>query len=168
MKKKLLGGSIMALGLTVLVLIVIKISREKEDMRSYPEIYSDIALEDIFGNDVILDMSDYESLILVFYSSGCLFCEHQAKDIMRNREEFKNTRVAFITSSPLDSAVNFSVRNGIHDDLRFSSLLDPDYEIILAYGVKTTPTTLIYNKNRELVGSFAGETIAKQLLKHIE
>ena len=158
----------MALGLTVLVLIFIKISREKDTAPNYPETYSDIVLEDISGDQVTLDMSDYENLILVFYSSGCLFCEHQAKDIMRNREEFKDTRVAFITASPLDSAITFSVRNGIHNDIRFISLLDPDYEIIRAYGVKNTPTTLIYNKNRELIGSFAGETIAKQLLKHIE
>ena len=168
MKKKLLGGSIVVLSLTVLVLIFIKISRDKDTVPNYSEIYSNIVLEDIFGNEVVLDIPDYDNLILVFYSSGCLFCEHQAKDIMRNREEFKDTRVAFITASPLDSAVNFSVRNGIHNDIRFISLLDPDYETIRAYGVKTTPTTLIYNKNRKLVGSFAGETIAKQLLKHIE
>ena len=102
---------------------------------------------------------------LVFYSPGCLFCEHEVKELAKHAVSFEGSQFLFITTAPLDSAVAFTLRNGIDAAPHFYSLVDTTFMTPLLFGLRTIPTTLIYNEDKILFKGFEGEVNAAKLFK---
>ena len=163
----------LSIGLLFLILIgwiVIKaMSKKSPAVIEYISAIPSIELintncETVHLDSLVLDAKHY---ILVFYSPGCMFCEHEAADLSRNRMEFRDSKVVFITQEPVDSAMAYGMRHNLISVDNFYVLTDTTYAILPQFGVKTIPTTLIYNENREFVTSFEGEVNAKRILKVI-
>ena len=163
----------LAIGLLFLVLIgwiVIKaMNKESPAVIEYISAIPDIKLINIDYDTVSLDLlvQDAKHYVLVFYSPGCMFCEHEAADLSRNRTEFRGRKVLFITQEPVDSAMAYSMRHSLLSVDNFYVLADTTYTVLPRFGIKSMPTTLIYDENREFFASFEGEVNAKKILKVI-
>ena len=161
----------LSIGLLFLVLIgwtVIKaVSKEAKEPIKYISAIPDIELTDIYYSAVSLASlaSDANHYVLVFFSPGCMFCEHEAADLSRNRAEFKDSKVLFITQEPLDSALAYSTRHNLMTANNFHVLSDTTYAVLPRFGIQSMPTTLIYNSRKEFVTSFEGEVNAKRILR---
>ena len=161
----------LAVGLLFLTLvswIVIKVMRKEDKSQiEYISAIPSVDLMDTHYNTVSLDslISDAKHYILVFYSPGCLFCEHEAADLSRNKNEFKDRKVVFITQESIDSAIAYSIRHNLMAVDNFHVLVDTSYSILPQFGIKMIPTTLIYDEKKEFVTSFEGEVNAKRILK---
>ena len=163
----------LSIGLLFLILIgwiVIKaMSKKNPEAIEYVSIIPGFELLNTYYATVHLDSLTLNAkhYVFVFYSPGCLFCEHEAADLSRNRAEFNDSKVLFITQYPVDSAMAYSMRHNLMTVDNFYVLADTTYSVLPQFGIKTIPTTLIYNENREFVTSFEGEVNAKRILKTI-
>ena len=163
----------LAIGLLFIVLagwIVIKaVNKEAEGPIEYLPAIPDIDLIDAYYNAVSLDSlaSGAKHYILIFFSPWCMFCEHEAADISRNRVMFTDSRVLFITQEPIDSAMAYGLRYNLITADNFFVLADTTYSVLQRFGIKSMPTTLIYDENRVFFTSCEGEVNTKKILKII-
>jgi len=163
----------LSIGLLFLVLIgwiVVKAMNKKSaEVVGYIPVIPSIELINTYYETVHLDslILDAKYYIFVFYSPGCIFCEHEAADMSRNRAELGDSKVLFITQEPVDSAMAYSIRHNLITVDNFYVLADTAYTVLPQFGIKTIPTTLVYNESREFVTSFEGEVNTKRLLKAI-
>ena len=157
---------IVVLFVMILSLIGLKIYNRK-DITKPPTVFPKLCFTTINGDSFKTDTVKTKVLIIVFYSPGCTFCEHEGVDLSRNSKSFKDVKIMFVTSESIDSARAYSLRSGIDTILNFYSLIDTSYKVLQTFGIRTIPTTLIYGSDRQLVKIIEGEVSAKKLLKII-
>ena len=104
-------------------------------------------------------------IVILFYAPGCLFCEHEVRELARHAADFSENRLLFVTCAPVDSAAAYTLRTGIGTIPHYHSLIDTSLKIPLLLGIRTTPTTLLYDESRKLIQGFEGEVNAAKLLK---
>jgi thiol-disulfide isomerase/thioredoxin len=150
----------------VIILIVLKISNRKA-FAQHPKVLPEYNFLTIDENPFEMDTVMTSSLIIVFYSPDCTFCEHEGAELSRNSKDFIDSKILFVTIECTDSARAYSKRFGIDAIKNFYSLVDTSYQAFLSFGIKAIPTTLIYDRNRRLVKVFEGEVNAKKILKTI-
>jgi peroxiredoxin len=105
--------------------------------------------------------------IVVFYSPGCMFCEHEGTELSRNAAQFSGCNLFFITMEPLDSAKAYTERHQLLSHTGYYSLVDTTRLAVLEFGIRTIPTTFIYDRDKNLLKVFEGEINAKRLAKVI-
>jgi thiol-disulfide isomerase/thioredoxin len=149
-----------------IILIVLKISNRKA-FAEHPKVLPEYNFLTIDKNPFEIDTVMTSSLIIVFYSPDCTFCEHEGADLSRNSKDFTDSKILFVTIECTDSASAYSKRFGIDTITNFYSLVDTSYQALLTFGIKAIPTTLIYDRDRRLVKVFEGEVNAKKILKTI-
>jgi len=162
-----LSTFLICLSLTVLTLLVIKVLNK----RTHPEFPDDLphfSLVTWEGARFSADSLSDRKIIVVFYSLDCLFCEHEGRDLARHSADFADCQLLFVTCAPPDSAAAYALRTGIGGVDYFYSLVDTTNRFPLLFGIRTTPTTLIYGRDRKLVKAFEGEVNAAKLLKTIQ
>lgn len=168
MNKRLLTKVIIIiLFAALIILIVIKISN-RTTIPNYPKVLPEYSFLTIDANLFKIDTVRANSLIIVFYSPDCIFCEHEGADLSRNSKDFIDSKILFVTFENADSARTYSKRYGIDTIPIIYSLIDTSYLAIFDFGIKTIPTTLIYDIDRRLIKVFEGEVNAKKILKTIQ
>lgn len=150
----------------VIILIGLKIYSRKT-IAEPPKVLPEYNFLTTDKNPFKTDTVKSNSLIIIFYSPDCILCEHEGADLSRNSKDFIDSKILFVTIESADSARAYSKRFGIDTITNFYSLVDTSYQAILAFGIKTIPTTLIYDRDRRLVKVFEGEVNAKKILKTI-
>jgi thioredoxin-related protein len=167
MNKRLVARVIVfVLFAAVIILIGLKIY-SRETITEYPKVLPEYSFLTIDKNPFKIDTVKAKSIVIVFYSPGCIFCEHEGADLSRNSIGFIDSKILFVTIESADSARAYSKRYGIDTITNFNSLIDTSYQALLTFGIKTIPTTLIYNRDGLLVKAFEGEVNAKKILKTI-
>lgn len=168
MKKSLLKGGIACLFLLLAGALIYKVVKESASQSSFAEIFpTSLSFINPDYYPVETDSIIASYLITVFYSSDCLFCQHEAKELSRNSANFKRAKILFITPQHPDSASLHRIRFRLDTIPNYLSLIDTSGKAIPRFGIRSIPTTLLYNKNRELIKSFEGEINAKSLIKTI-
>jgi thioredoxin-related protein len=114
-----------------------------------------------------IDTVDCTHSVVIFYSPGCAFCEHEGAELSRNAEQFMGCKLFFTTMEPLDSAKAYTARHQLLSHTGYYSLVDTTRLAVLEFGVRTIPTTFIYDRNKNLIKVFEGEINAKRLAKAI-
>jgi len=89
------------------------------------------------------------------------------KELVKHAADFTDIHTLFITLAPLDSAIAYTLRLGIGRIPYYYSLIDTSYQAPLLFGLRTTPTTLLYNEEHKLIKGFEGEVNAAKLIKTI-
>lgn len=167
MNKRLVARVIVfVLFAAVIILIGLKIYNRKtiaEHTKIFPE-HNFLTIDEEPFNTGTLNANNF---IVIFYSPGCTFCEHEGAELSRNSKEFANSKIIFITADIADSARAYSKRFGIDTITNFYSLVDTSYQAVRKFGIRTIPTTLIYDRDRKLIKAFEGEVNAKKILKTI-
>ncbi|MDR2585598.1 MAG: redoxin domain-containing protein [Prevotellaceae bacterium] len=165
-KKILISGLLVGLFAIIVGLFVYKLLNKKEPHSFAQELplFEAITLDGIVFNT---DSLSAGKVVVVFYSPGCLFCEHEGKELSRHANEFTDCRLLFITNAPIDSAVAYTSRTGVGKIAHFRSLVDTTLKTPLLFGLRTLPTTFIFGDDRQLINAFEGEVNAKKLLKTI-
>ena len=166
-KKNFIAGLLMGLGLTVICLIVFK-ALNKEAPSEFPDELPAFELITQEGRLFTSDSLGAGKTIVMFYSPDCLFCEHEGKELTDRAADFINAQILFITCFQLDSVSVYTRRTGINTVPYYYSLIDTAYITPLLFGLRTTPTTLLYNEERKLITAFEGEVNATKLLKTLQ
>ena len=111
-----------------------------------------LSLSDLRGKVVLLD----------FWTSGCINCQHIIPDLMRLEEEFADELVIIgVHSGKYDrEQEDASVRQSIlRFGLQHAVVNDPDFVIWSTYGVNAWPTLVLIDPAGNVVGGRSGEGI---------
>lgn len=166
MKKNLLKWGIACLFLLLAGIIIDKIMKGSASQPSFADrLPASLSFINPDYYPVEIDSIIAPYLITVFYSSDCLFCQHEAKELSRNSADFKNTKILFITPQHPDSASLHRMRFRLDTIPNYLLLIDTSGKAIPHFGIRSIPTTLLYDKNKVLIKAFEGEINAKSLLK---
>jgi len=163
-KRILLAILLVGFSLALIGLIVYKALNPKASA-NFPKELPAFELITIGGTPFTIESLSKSTVTVVFYTPGCLFCEHEGKELVRHATDFTGCQLLFITSAPVDSAIAYTQRTGIGAVPHYCSLVDTAFKTPLLFSLHTIPTTLIYDENRKLIKAFEGEVNAVKLLK---
>lgn len=96
---------------------------------------------------------DSRPLLIHFWGSWCPICKAEADNIQRISENFEVITIAVKSGSDLEIQ-KYLKEHG----LSFKVVNDNDGYLTSKYGVSIFPTTIIYDKNKEVVFSDVGYT----------
>ena len=166
MKKKLAIVLVMLVFATVLGIILVKILKTADPALPYPEDFPPVELSTIDFNELKQEALFEKTLLMFFYSPGCMFCEHEIKELQRNNRQIEGN-VLFISSAPLDSIYAYTNRYRLDTIPHYHIIFDENHRLYRQFYIDNVPSTLIYGKDRRLIKAFRGEVNAKKIIETI-
>lgn len=156
---------VVAASLLVVFLLVEKVSL-KHFANERMESVANFAVFDLDSSRILLTPGC--RTLLVYFNSGCDYCEKEIADIQKNIMVFQEMDIVLVSSEHIDAITSF--RN-MHWDLirsarvRFGKInADQAYE---SFGTLIVPQIFIYEKDGSLIKRFTGETSIKVLQEYL-
>lgn len=106
-----------------------------------------------------------KQLLLMLFSPDCDHCQHEAEQIVANREALKDTHIIMTSSYPLARIREFGERYHLTEMNNVVLTKDPYYVLLSFYAVKSLPYLALYDKNRKLIRTYQGSVGIEQLLQ---
>lgn len=107
-------------------------------------------------------------VVFFYFNSECDFCQAEIHDIVTNIKKFEGIQLVFVSFEPIQKIIMFQATHklDIYDNVIFLS----DYRNTFSetFGVKTLPSSLVYNKNGVLVSRNNGAVKVNYLLKALK
>jgi len=104
-------------------------------------------------------------VVFFYFNSDCDFCQAEIQDVVRNIKKFEGIQLLFVSFEPIQKIIMFQATNklDIYDNVVFLS----DYKNTFSetFGVKTLPSSLVYDKTGKLVSRNNGAVKVDYLLK---
>ncbi|OEH93528.1 thiol-disulfide oxidoreductase ResA [Bacillus solimangrovi] len=127
----------------------------------------DFILENLQGEKV--QLSDYEGkgIFLNFWGTWCKPCEKEMPYMENLYPEYSAKDVEILAVNVGESKLaveKFKERFG----LSFPILLDKDGEVVDAFGINPLPTTVLLNKEHEVVDTITGTLTEEMIRAHME
>lgn len=139
-------------------------AKQKANVRQLPGLTLTLADSTLFDTGSL----PLRPTVIVFFSTTCEYCSHEAREIGRHIGDFSKANFLFISSESLRSINQFITENKLAE---FQGILfarisgDSAFD---NFGPLVFPHLFIYNSERMLVHEFKGETKVEAILKHIE
>lgn len=112
-------------------------------------------------------LKKFEHLLVFYYDPGCGHCTKQAQWIKDDIDKFKNTKMLWISIADTASIHKFKDKYFATDKNVFC-VQDVDKKVFTTFeGLGSTPSSLLYNKKKQGVANFVGETQAQAILNKI-
>jgi peroxiredoxin len=114
----------------------------------------DFTLKDLDGNNVKLTdvLKTHELVLIDFWNIACKPCAEFMNSFDPWNEEYGDRGFTILSINTDSSQTTSKVKPFISGrNYEFTVLLDPNLEVYKRYQVKGVPTTLLVNKNREIV-----------------
>jgi peroxiredoxin len=165
--KKAILTIILAAIFAVIMLLIIFKSLNQVTAIQHPHRMPAFRFLNLQHEPLTIDTVECTHSVVIFYSPGCAFCEHEGAELARNAAQFMECKLFFITMEPLDSAKAYTVRHQLLSHAGYYSLVDTTRLAVLEFGVRIIPTTFIYDRDKNLIKAFEGEINAKRLAKAI-
>lgn len=118
----------------------------------------------LFSNS---DLKNNRPIVLTYFNSGCDFCQQEAKNIRENIRLLNDVLLLLVSSEPPDAISNFAQQNDLIQCDNVVFLHDVNSKVASLFGVSTIPTTLIYNKDLQLMKIHKGPIKAPLILKEL-
>lgn len=107
-------------------------------------------------------------VVFFYFNSECDFCQVEIQDIEKNIRKFNGIQLIFVSFEPVQKIIMFQAtyKLDIYDNVIFLS----DYKNTFSetFGVKTLPSSLVYDKNGKLVSRNKGAVKVDYLLKALK
>ncbi len=107
-------------------------------------------------------------IIFIYFNSECHYCQHEAKSIKENIEQFKNVQLLFISEEPIETIKTFAETYKLleNDNVRF--LHDKNDIFSTQFDANSIPYLLIYDENQQLIKRHKGQIKAENILKELK
>lgn len=107
-------------------------------------------------------------VVFFYFNSDCEFCQAEIQDIVQNIKKFEGIQLLFVSFEPVQKIIMFQAtyKLDIYDNIVFLSDYKKTFSEI--FGVKTLPSSLVYDKNGKLVSRNNGAVKVDYLLKALK
>ena len=92
----------------------------------------------------------------MLFSPDCDHCQHEAKEIVARRADFRNTHIIMVTTYPIARMNQFAATYGLSKMDNVVMAKDPFYVLISFFGIRQFPYLALYDKAGKLVNTFEG------------
>lgn len=103
--------------------------------------------------------------IFIYFNSECDFCQHEAKSISDNLNEFKTVQFVFISIEDIDIIKQFSIKYKLNNKPNITFLYDNSSAFTTQFGAQSIPYILIYDSNQKLIKKHKGQLNANGILR---
>lgn len=97
-----------------------------------------------------------KQVLLMLFSPDCDHCQHEAEQIAKHKEDFKNTHILMVSTFPLFRLKEFSEKYGLNQMENVVVAKDPYYLLVSFYAIRNYPYLAMYNKKGDLIQTFEG------------
>lgn len=102
--------------------------------------------------------------VFIYFHSTCDFCQHEAKSIRENIEQFKNIQLVFISIEPIEDIEAFSREYDLNNQTNTTFLYDSTDSFSGQFDATSIPYLLIYDRNQKLIKKHKGQYKAENIL----
>ena len=105
--------------------------------------------------------------IFIYFNSECDFCQHEAKSISDNLNQFKTVQFIFVSTQDIATIKQFSEEYKLYNKPNITFLYDNSSHFATQFNAQSIPYILIYNQNNELIKKQNGQLNANGILRVI-
>ncbi len=109
-----------------------------------------------------------EETLLIYFHPDCEHCQYEAKQIVLNKEKFKETQIIMISPASLLAINQFNKTYELNKIKNLEVLWDKERKFENYFGVATFPTILIYDDENQLQKKHKGEVKIEAILKELK
>lgn len=95
-------------------------------------------------------------VLIMLFSPDCEHCQHEATDLVANKESFKNIQIIMVSTYPYYRLREFADNYGLSRLKNVVIAADPAYFLLTFYNIRNFPYMALYNKKGGLVETFEG------------
>lgn len=148
---------------------IVELSRQKNNLTEKITHIPSFELKSTKGeNFTNRNLKGSVPVVFFYFNSECDFCQAEIQDVVRNIKKFEGIQLLFVSFEPIQKIILFQTASklNIYDNVIFLS----DYKNIFSetFGVKTLPSSLVYDKNGKLVSRNNGAVKVDYLLKALK
>ena len=148
MNRGILIGSVIVI-LFVIISGVVMILKKDGEIVIAKDQYADlneVQFRTIDGEFTVIETNTHSDVLLVFFNSTCDYCHEKARIFKRKKEEFRNTRIFWISSEPSNYIQNF-INEFDFEDQHVTFLEDREGYSYTHFNIISTPTILHYDSS---------------------
>lgn len=108
-----------------------------------------------------------EPMLLIFFQPDCDHCQNEAKQIRQKLDEFRDYKLYFISSHPMDVIRKFAADYKLNDQPNVHFGYATVESVLNNYGPISAPSVYIYSRDGRLVESFDGEVDVGVIIKYL-
>lgn len=143
--------------------------REKETAENRIAVLPNFTLERLQGGFFMQDdLSPGSPLIFLYYNSSCTFCRAETRAIKKNMKELGGNQLIFVSPEDKTDIKGFAEEFGLYGMPDIVFLQDTGLEFAGIFGIKSVPTTYLYNKDRTLIRRFNGPVKIESIIEALQ
>ncbi|MDQ3279281.1 MAG: redoxin domain-containing protein [Bacteroidota bacterium] len=96
-------------------------------------------------------------LLVMLFSPDCDHCQHEAEELVANKEGFRDKQILMVSTYPLFRVKEFAVKYGLDQMENVTLTKDPFYNLIAFYAVRSLPHLALYNRKGDLIQTYSGK-----------
>lgn len=104
---------------------------------------------------------------LILFQPDCDHCQREAVDIEKNLQGFKDFKLYFVSSAPMNEIDAFAQEYKLKDKPNVFFGTTDAVNVLKHFGPIETPSIYLYSEKKQLIQSFNGEVAIEVVVKYI-
>lgn len=171
MQKKLLLLCLSLAGVGILYL-AFSIPRKLREQAQRQERVQTLPAFQFMGLDSVTfgsaQLSVGQPAVIIYFNPDCEHCQYEARAICDSLHRFAAVNVLLVSDEPLERLRQFAKEYDLANLPNIHILYDRDGRFKDLFGTSMVPSIFIYNRQRQLVKHFKGETKIDAILKYLD
>jgi protein-disulfide isomerase len=140
----------------------------KQQLKENYGIMPSFQLTDLQGKLITKDSLKADtSTLFLFFDPECEHCKEEFEQINDYRDFLSDCQMVFVSTLPEKTIAEFLQQIDFQILENMFVLRDKNAELAGKMDIKSIPSVLIYNKDRQLVKRYAGQVKAETLIKYL-
>ncbi len=114
------------------------------------------------------DLPKKKPVMLVLFNPQCQHCQHEAEELTKNIDQFKDVQIVMATTMLFDSMMTFREKYKLADHPNIVVAQDTHFFLPSFFMIHNLPFHAFYNKKKELISVFEGSMTIEKMVKELE
>jgi len=171
MNKKILIAALLTSVVGIVVWLLVQsyqtLQHKKEIVTKMQQLPT-VSLRGLDSTEVTL-IQKQQPTVLFYFDPHCEHCQHEAKELKKQSQAFKNAQLLWLSTERLWVLREFEKEYALQKMIPSLTIaqISPQ-EADKQFGFRTVPTILIYDAEGNLVKKYVGETKIEAIVKYIK
>ena len=114
------------------------------------------------------DLAAGRPTLVIYFHPDCDHCQYEARAVRDSLHRFAEANVLLVSNEPIERLREFGEAYDLLGTPNVHILHDANGDFKRLFGTSSVPSIFIYNRNRELVKHYKGETKVEAILTYLE
>ena len=141
----------------------------KEEVETALKTMPDFSFETLEGKTFTQNnLETDQPTVLIYFNSGCDYCQHEAQSIEQHIESFKDVQLVFVSYETKETIQQFSKTYKLNNYDNIILLCDTRDDFATRFDATSIPYLLIYDKDKKLIAKHKGQLKAEKIIEMLE